>query len=372
MEDRSGWMRRSAWACSLLAGACAAPPAVQQPAPVETAGFVTRLGVDTIAVERFTLTPYGMRAEAMLRVPETTYRVYELTFGDDGGPGRLVVERYDPAAGAGGPLARDEVLLTPAAPLPFIDMIHWPFELMLRRVVAAGADSMMFPLRAGRGALPFVIARAGAGRYTATHPTRGTMDVAVDAAGRIQALDASRTTRALRVTRVPDADVAAAARRFAAEGRPMGELSGRGEVQQDVAGATITVDYGVPLKRGREIFGALVPWAEVWRTGANRATHFSTTRDLVAGTARIPAGSYTLFTIPRPEAWTLMVNSRTGINGQSYDPAADVVHVAMATRPLDTAVEAFTILVEDAGGGRGVLRMQWDRVEALVEFGVVE
>jgi hypothetical protein len=336
----------------------------------ERAAFVTRLGVDTIAVERFTKTAEGLRAEVMLRVPETSLRVYDVRFARDGVPGRMIVTSYDPAAGVTGePSNRQEMELPAESPIPFIDYLHWPFELMLREAVAAGRDTMTFPLATARRPLPFVVARAGAGRYTATHPTRGTMTVEVDAQGRLQALDASRTTRALRVTRQDDVDVAALARRFAAEGRPMGELSGRGEVEVEVAGAEISVDYGVPLKRGREIFGALVPWEQVWRTGANRATHFATSRDLVVGDAVIPAGTYTLFTIPRRDGWTLMVNTRTNINGQSYDADADLVRLPMRVRTLDQVVEPFTVVVEDYEAG-GVLRLQWDRTEAYLPFRV--
>ncbi|HEY8468049.1 MAG TPA: DUF2911 domain-containing protein, partial [Longimicrobiales bacterium] len=118
-------------------------------------------------------------------------------------------------------------------------------------------------------------------------------------------------------------------------------------------------------------FGALVPWNRVWRTGANEATHFTTSRDLRAGDALIPAGTYTLFTIPRPDGWTLIINKRTNINGQAYDPEQDLVRVEMQVRELPEVVEAFTILAEETPDGGGVLRFQWDRTEAFLPFTVV-
>jgi hypothetical protein len=344
-------------------------PAATEAQTGERGAFVTRLGVDTIAVERFTRSADMIRAEVMLRAPETTLRVYELRFAADARPPRMTVLSYDPARGlTGEPVARQELELDAESPIPFIDMVHWPFELMLLEAVQSTDASQTFPLATARRPVPFVVARVEQDRYTATHPTRGTMTVEVDAQGRVQRLDASRTTRALVVSRVVDVDVARAAASFA--NRPVGELSSRAEVETTVAGADIVVDYGVPLKRGREIFGALVPWEQVWRTGANRATHFSTSRNLRVGDALIPAGSYTLFTIPRPDRWTLMVNRRTDINGQAYDPDADLVRLDMEVRQLPQVSEPFTIRVEETGAGAGVLRLQWDRTEAVLPFRV--
>ena len=131
----------------------------------------------------------------------------------------------------------------------------------------------------------------------------------------------------------------------------------------------LTVDYGVPSKRGREIFGALVPWGEVWRTGANRATHFSTSWALQMGDLEIPAGEYTLYTIPQPDGGTLIINRQTGQGGTSYDEARDLGRVAMTTEMLSNTVEDFTIRVEDTETG-GTLRLLWDRTAFVVPFTV--
>lgn len=84
-------------------------------------------------------------------------------------------------------------------------------------------------------------------------------------------------------------------------------------------GKTITVDYSIPRMKGRKIFGELVPYGEVWRTGANEATTLVTNEDLIAvkGT-NIPAGGYTIFTVPNPEKWTLIINKHTGEWGIPY------------------------------------------------------
>jgi len=362
-------IRFTSLAALLAAAACAA-------SADQEAAFVTRLGDDTVAVERITRTAESLRAEVVVRVPQTWLRVYDVRFDGAGRPTTMTVASYDPATGLGGePTETREVDLGAGSGIPFIDYVHWPFELMIEQARAAGQDSVTLELVTGRRPLPFVIARVGENAYTARHPTRGVMDIEVDAQGRLVSLDASKTTRALRVTRQRTVDAAALAREFAARdaaGKPMGELSGRGESTTTVAGAEITLDWGRPLKRGREIFGALVPWERVWRTGANRATHFSTSHDLRAGDATIPAGTYTLFSIPRPDRWTLIINKRTDINGQSYDAEHDLVHLEMQVRELPEVVEPFTILAEETEDGGGVLRFQWDRTEAYLPFTVVK
>src|SRR5215470_8945597 len=77
-------------------------------------------------------------------------------------------------------------------------------------------------------------------------------------------------------------------------------------------GKTITVDYSSPRAKGRKIFGGLVPYGEVWRAGANEATTFVTTADLMVGASHVPAGSYTLFAIPNKDKWTLIISKKTG------------------------------------------------------------
>ncbi len=351
-------------ACSTSSPVVSHEMAVRQP---ERSLLVTRLGADTVAVERVVRTADSLVATVLLRSPQTSLRTYRVALDDDGHPLSMRVERLDPATGA--LVEASDANIAAGSSIPFIDMVHWPFELMLERVANIGPDTVSLPLVAGERTVAFRMASLGGGRFSATHPTRGTMTIETDYAGRLLTLDASRTTRALRVTREADADIAPLARAFA--DRPMGELSGRGEVSTNVGAAQIEVDYGVPLKRGRDIFGALVPFDRVWRTGANRATHFSTTRPLRFGDDVLPAGSYTLFTIPRADRWTLIVNRNTDINGQAYDADADLLHIDMAVRRLNDVVEPFTIMVEPNGPSAGLLRLKWDTTEAWVPF-VVE
>ncbi len=357
-------------------------------------GFVTKLGDDTLAVESFRLTDSGMEAQVALRSPITTVQRYDLQLDEDG---RLVAYTAEIRSGDAPPDAdprrrevaalkgdsleitvtengETEVRVLPAGQdaLPFIDMVHWPFELMLTRARAAGADSTSQPLFTPRGSMEFAVADLAPDSMTVTHPFRGTMMVDVDPEGRLLRLDAAHTTRKLVVERVDDVDIEGVAARFVqleAEGRAFGPLSGRGETMATVDGAMIRVDFGRPSKRGREIWGALVPYGEVWRTGANRATHVETDRPLRVGNVDVPAGTFTLYSIPEADGGVLIINQQTGQGGTTYDEDMDFGRVPMQRSELSESVEDFTIEIEDTPEG-GAIHLIWDRSRFTVPFTV--
>ncbi|MCS6804083.1 MAG: DUF2911 domain-containing protein [Acidobacteriota bacterium] len=132
-------------------------------------------------------------------------------------------------------------------------------------------------------------------------------------------------------------------------------------------GKKITVTYSRPSMRGRKIMGALVPYDKVWRTGANEATSFTTEADLVMGGKTIPKGSYTLYTIPSPNKWTLIINKQTGQWGTVYDESQDLARIEMKVESLQTPVEQFTISFDKSGKG-GVMKLEWENTRASVEF----
>src|SRR5208282_87661 len=133
-------------------------------------------------------------------------------------------------------------------------------------------------------------------------------------------------------------------------------------------GKTITVDYSSPGAKGRKIYGGLVPYGEVWRAGANKATTFVTAVDLKVGGRDVPAGSYTLFAIPTPDKWTLVISKKTGEWGIPYPGAdSDFVRLDMKASSLPSAVENFTIAF-DKGASGCTLRMDWETTRASVEI----
>ena len=127
-------------------------------------------------------------------------------------------------------------------------------------------------------------------------------------------------------------------------------------------GKTITVNYSSPRVRGRKIFGDLVPYGQVGRTGANEATTFVTDEDLITvkGTS-VPAGSYTILTVPNPDRWTLIINKNT-----AYE-TGELARVPMSVTKVSSPVENFTVSFEHTGGSC-MMHMNWENTRASLEF----
>lgn len=153
---------------------------------------------------------------------------------------------------------------------------------------------------------------------------------------------------------------------FAQEGTAKKPLSPPATAEATIAGKHITIDYSAPSKRGREIMGKLVPYGEVWRTGANAATTLKTDAALKIGNLTVPAGTYTLFTIPTEKSWTLIVNKQTGQSGTAYDEKQDLGRVPMTVRKLKNTQETFSIGLKPTTGRKADLRLCWENVEASV------
>jgi hypothetical protein len=131
-------------------------------------------------------------------------------------------------------------------------------------------------------------------------------------------------------------------------------------------GKKITIDYGRPSVRGRKIYGELVPYGEVWRTGANEATTFVTEKDINVGGTKVPAGSYTLYTLPSESGWKLIINKQTGQWGTEYNQGQDLARINMKSEALSAPIEQFTVSFEPASGNATVLRLDWENTRASV------
>lgn len=135
-------------------------------------------------------------------------------------------------------------------------------------------------------------------------------------------------------------------------------------------GTYVKVTYHSPRMRGREIFGDLVPYGEVWRLGANEATELTTTGDINFGGEPLEAGTYSLFAIPAQDTWTIIVNRGLGQWGAyNYNEQADVMRVEVPAAPIDSSFEAFTIRFDEAEGGADLV-MAWDQTEVKVPIGM--
>jgi hypothetical protein len=133
-------------------------------------------------------------------------------------------------------------------------------------------------------------------------------------------------------------------------------------------GKTIKTDYSSPRLKGRKMIGDHEPYGKVWRAGANEATTFVTNADLMVGDKSVPAGNYTIFVIPYPEKWTLIINKKTGEWGIPYKYESDELgRVDMKLSKLPSPVEDFTIAYDKTGNGC-TMRMEWDTTRASVDI----
>ena len=138
-------------------------------------------------------------------------------------------------------------------------------------------------------------------------------------------------------------------------------------VSATMGGKKVTIEYGRPGKKGREIFGKLVPYGQVWRTGADEATTITTEGDLMVGSLHVPAGTYALFTIPGEGEWTLVINKTAKQWGAfKYDANMDLGRVKMQLGKTASPVEQLTIALAASGGNKGELTISWDTARATV------
>jgi len=147
-------------------------------------------------------------------------------------------------------------------------------------------------------------------------------------------------------------------------------LSPPGQAAATIGAATITIDYARPSMRGRKIMGELVPYDKVWRTGANAATTLKTSAALEIGGTLVPAGTYTLYTLPGEKAWKLIINKQTGQWGTQYDQAQDLARLDLKVEATAAPVEQFTITLTGSGASNGLLAMEWENTKLTIPFTV--
>ena len=366
--------------------------------------IITRLGTDTVAVERYTRTPKKLEGDLVLRYPRVRTLHYVADLSPTGAIKSITTTVVRAAAAAGSPPTLrmvtnfgDSVAVIETmrngqrdtsasgrrvyrgAVSPFIGTEPTSYGIYEQLLAEAklGRDSVSYVLVApGSDPSPSIILRRRGADSVAFISTffPGWIEVArVDSRGRILGVDATPTTIKTIAQSVPSLDVDALVKSWAAveasRGGMMGQMSPPDTVRSTVAGANLTVAYSRPLKRGRIIFGNVVPWNQVWRTGANAATMLTTDKDLTFGSTVIPAGKYTLWTVPTPNGAQLIFNSETGQWGTDYHADKDFARVNLTQTPASPAVEEFVIGVQPQSSG-GLLSFAWDDRRWTVPFTV--
>ena len=361
----------------------------------ESGSFVVRLGLDTTSVETYTRTADRLVVDQVGRAPRVLRRhfVYDLK---DGGLTKLSMVVTPPGsttptqtidAALEGDSIRVQTKTGDAAPqtaslaLPARSPVvatssPWAvYQGQIQSFLKSKRDSALSTvLFLGSGTTNSMrLSKLGRDSVNLSNDRGDIYHVRVDKTGRILGVLPVAGTAKVSVQRVDKLDLAALAASFAAReqsGGGLGVLSPRDSVvSSNVAGASLWIDYGRPAKRGRTVFGGVVPYGELWRTGANAATQFRTDKALDFGGTVVPAGFYTLWTIPSATGWKLIVNGETGQWGTAHKVEKDLYTIDMSVSALPSPVERFTISVEPSGPG-GILHMDWDTTRASAPFAV--
>jgi hypothetical protein len=368
--------------------------------PPERYGFVTTLGNDTVAVERIKRSATRLVADGVDHWPFVRRRHTELELGPDGSIRHMMMDVRTPngrtpaergrrviADMSGGRVSvsvrdssgtRDTSFATGGAiTVPHVSMMYSVIELeiaaALHRAVATGlhpGDSVMFrQFYPDRDVGPSFVLHRGwviphdSGKVELRHNwLSGTGDATTDSAGRMLSYSGMRSTYKVAVARTmtpPDVDSLEA--RLAAAERSTGlqQTSPRDTARGTIGNAIFSVDYGRPLARGRVLLGNVINFDRVWRTGANAATQFTTSAPVTLAGLSVPAGTYTLWTVPHTNGVELIVNRQTGQWGTEYSRAQDLGKAPMQSDSSPAPAEKFTISIEPKDARHGSLVMTW-------------
>jgi hypothetical protein len=382
----------------MLAGVLLTLAACGQPA--ERYGFLTRLGTDTMSIENVVRRGNALTIDGVDRFPRVRERHATVTLAPDGGIRRLVMDIVTPSEPANererhivADVRRDSVIMIKrdgtgskrwafahgAEPVvAHVPQMYSLYEIYLTAALARPSASAT-PAADTTRLRQFYIDREF-DRFPLAHATvrrlpgnkaelwhdwlSGVGVATLDSSHRLLQYSGARTTYKVDVTRISEpANVQAIGAAFATLETKNGgakQLSVRDTARGSVGAATLAVDYGRPLARGRTLLGDVVPYDYVWRTGANAATQFTTSAPITLAGIAVPAGTYTLWTVPRKTgAVDLIVNKQSGQWGTEYDGSRDLGMARMQAESVSAPVERFTISIVGIDNRRGTLVIEW-------------
>jgi hypothetical protein len=374
--------------------ALAAAQLIAAPAD-DKSSFVTTLGRDTVAIESVAREGDRVTGDIVVRIPATVRVHYEVALRADGSVARTtyVLDPMGAKTTAGRRMTLDfdgdsvratvdsagqtrkVVRPMPKGTVPLLMTGFGAsyglyssmglYELLLARTKPSASDTLTVP------AIDIANGTISKRKFLARSATQIDVDyfgilwthLTMDAGGRITAADARSTTEQTETQRTQSVDIGALAKSFASadrSGKGVGAASPNVIAKGTIGGQLVVATYGSPRRRGRTILGAVVPYDKVWRTGANEATVLIFDKDMTIGGAPVPAGAYSLWTIPKIDGTVqLIINRQHGQWGTDYDPAQDLVRVPMKSSIAPSPQENFAIDIPGAGNN-GELRISWD------------
>jgi len=358
------------------------------------ASFVATLGTDTVIVETYNMLPNHLYGKAFLRYPEDKVGVFDFRFYPDGSIQHYSMSFMKPdssyitSSGTEGVFCENDtctwfaswpgwdseyVNKHPAKEMNFIG--GWTPTLSLIEW------NCMRLLKSGKQSLPVTMLNDYIGvRHVAVSKGNGDTlifggdfleyaKIKASPEGRIISYDGTATPWNYIVTKLDPINVDDVAKRMSKKPK-IGIPSPTAIVDFVIANDTIHLSYGRPLKRGRKIFGGIVPYDSVWRTGANDPTKINLPYDVKFGNITIPKNNYSLYTIPRVDGWTLIFN--TDLKQWPTEPnrSKDFALIPLKVRKAGHQTDQFTITIEPSKDG-GIIKFYWEETEAYAPFTVI-
>lgn len=360
-----------------LALVCLLAPATAQ---AQAGGFLVTIGADTLSAERWTRAGNKLDGTVVAHSPFTRVITWSMTLNGDGSPATFEqnIARADGQAIPNNPtvmkmtflgdtVVRDVTVngqatsrrnIVPRGTVPAIAGSWFMYELGMRLAKAGKLDTLRTFAFSPQQAEPQKFAVTFIGSDSANMDYGGSpFGFRFDRRGNVARGDGSRTTQKFVITPITNADLKVIASAWGQKdqaGQAFGIASPRDTMKAMIGGAAVMVDYGRPAKRGRMIWGNVVPWGEVWRLGANSATQLITDKEIEIGGHAVPAGKYTLWLLPTADKTLLIVNKQVGQWGTIYDAAQDLVRIPVEKRKAAMA-ERFTVTMDG-----DELRFVWD------------
>jgi hypothetical protein len=361
-----------------------------------TGSFIATLGTDTVIVETYNMLPNHLFGKAFLRYPKDRIGVFDFHFYPDGSIQSYSISYMEPDNSAVTRSATEGILCQHDTCTYFasswgskaeyvnkyavkhIDFMGgWTPTLSLiqwncMRLIKSGQQSLSLNLLNDYiGVREIGIYKGNKDTILFGGPFLEYTKITTTPEGRILSYDGTATPWNYIVTKHDPINVDDVAKRMSKKpgvGIPSPEVN----VKFAIAGDSIQLSYGRPMKRGRKIFGGVVPYDSVWRTGASNATRINLPFDIQFGKTIITKGQYSLYTIPRQNSpWSLIFNTDLKRWPTDPDRTKDVAQVTLQTRKPARQTDQFTIDIEVIKEG-GIIKFSWDDTEAFASFTVVK
>jgi hypothetical protein len=249
----------------------------------------------------------------------------------------------------------------------------WPYvhmSVILANYVPRNVGDSIAGNQLGDPPAKFVVKRISDRKLMANSRYMGPFTLYLNERGKVDSINAIGSSYNIKATIVPhlnlDSMILLYAKREEQFG-PFGWPNKSDSVQTVIGNTSIKINYSRPSMRGRIIFGEVVPWNRHWRTGANSSTKITINHPLNFNGKVLPAGEYSIFTMPSQAGWTMMFNREANIWGTNYNPAHDILRVPMQVEQLREPVELMTIEAVPIATG-GTINVIWERIKASAHF----